>query len=196
MQCAHCGGANPDSAAFCQYCGNPLTASGAQPLPSLTPPPPPPSGPAPGQYGAPPPRRRRSAARTVLIIFVVLVVVLLVAGVVSYLLTPAPANIVIAGINFQSPDNACGFNGAYDPNYYNTTAGSSFSISYDVSGVNVTGGGTAACTITTVTTSTPGFSISGANVPLSIPVNSTQIFTFTVNPPGSAWTGTLTVILT
>jgi len=121
----------------------------------------------------------------VLIVLVVFVVVILVAGVVSFLLAPTPANVEITGINFQSSDNTCGFGGAFDPNYYNTTAGTSFSISYYVTGNNSTAG-TGACEIHSVTTSTPGFSISGANLPLVVLANSTQILTFTVNPPGSA----------
>lgn len=199
MFCPHCGASNPDGAAFCQYCGNSLSTPSA-PLPSMTPPPPVPTpGWGMGGPGAPPPPppRRRSAGRTILIILVVLIVVILIAGVISYLLAPSPATVEIVGINFQSPDNACGLNGAVDPTYYNTTAGTSITLSYDLTGPNsTTGSGTVACAISSVTTTTAGFSISGADVPLSVPANTTQVFTFTVNPPNSAWTGTLTVVLT
>ena len=198
MFCSHCGASNPDGAAFCQYCGSSLSSVSA-PLPSSSAPPlaPPPTGWGMGAPVPAPPPRRRGLGRTILIVLVVLVVVILVAGVISYLLAPSPPNVEIAGVNFQSPDNACGLNGAFDSGYYNTTAGTSITLSYDLTGPNSTSGnGTLACMIFTVTTTTPGFSISGANVPLSVPANATQIFTFTVNPPGNAWTGTLTVVVT
>jgi hypothetical protein len=139
----------------------------------------------------------------VLLIIVVFVVILLVFGVIAYFLAPAPASgptVTVTGINFTSSDNACGLNGAVDPTWYNTTAGQSFSLSYDISG-NVTGNvsgvnTTAPCEIHTLSTTTPGFNITGANVPLSVPANKTQVLGFTVNPPNSAFTGVLTLVLT
>jgi len=200
MFCAHCGGSNPDGAVYCQFCGSTLTATSA-PLPSsfAPPPPPTPSPPsAPWGAGAPAPagRRRGGVGRTVLFVLVIVVVIILVVGVVSYFLIPTAANVEITGVNFQSPDNVCGLDGAYDSAYYNATAGQSFTLEYDISGNNTTSGGTAACEITSVSTPTAGFSISGANVPLAIPANSTQLLSFTVNPPGSAFTGVLTLVLT
>ena len=199
MFCSHCGASNPDGAAFCQYCGNSLGGA-STPLPSSTMPAPmpPPVGWGTGApVPAPPPPRRRGVGRTVLIIVVVFVVILLVFGIIAYLTAPSSATVEVTGINFQSPDNACGLDGAVDSSYYNTTAGNSFTLSYDLTGPNATSGnGTLACSIQTINTTTAGFSITDANVPLSIPANTTQIFTFTVNPPNSAWTGTLTVVLT
>jgi hypothetical protein len=139
----------------------------------------------------------------VLTIIVVFVVILLVFGVIAYLFAPASTSgpaVTVTGINFTSSDNACGLNGAVDPTWYNTTAGEAFSLSYSISG-NVTGNvsgvnTTAPCQITTISTTTPGFSISGANVPLAVPANATQLLGFTVNPPNSAFTGVLTLVLT
>lgn len=132
-----------------------------------------------------------------LIVLVIFVVLILVAGVVYYLLAPAPANVEITGVNFQSPDNACGLNGAVDPSWYNTTTGTSLVLSYEIGGPNATSWtGTLPCTIASVNTTTAGFSITGANTPLHIPANATQILSFTVNPPGSAFTGALTLVLT
>ena len=204
MFCSHCGGSNPDGAVFCQYCGSSLTPSSSAPLPSMTPPPPPPPPPGwgPRGQGGPPPRRS-SAGRTLLTIIVVFVVILLVFGVISYLLAPASSSgpaVTITGVNFTSPDNACGLNGAIDPSWYNTSAGQSFPLSYDISG-NVTGNvsgvnTTAPCEIYTLTTTTPGFNITDANVPLYIAANTTQILGFTVNPPNAAFSGVLTLVLT
>lgn len=132
-----------------------------------------------------------------LIILVVFVVIILVVGVVAYFLLPAPPAVEITGVNFESSDNACGLNGAVDTSWYNTTAGSSFGLSYVISGPNATAWtGTLACTINTVGTTTSGFSITGADTPLNIPANLTQILSFTVNPPGSAYAGALTIVLT
>ena len=202
MICSHCGGSNPDGATFCQFCGSTLGPA-APPLPSSLAPPPPPPPPAPawatGRAG-PPGRPRRSLGRTILIALVVIIVIIVVIAVIAYLL--APPAVTITGVNFQSADNACGLNGGSDPTQYNESAGQSFSLSYSILGPSVSYGnasipnGTAACEIQTLTTTTPGFSISGANVPLSIPVNASQILSFNVNPPGSAYTGVLTIFLT
>ena len=151
----------------------------------------------------PPPPRRRGLGNTIVVIVVVFVVILLVFGVIAYLLVPAPSSgpaVTITGVNFFSPDNVCGLNGAIDPTWYNQTAGQSFPLSYEVSG-NVTGNvsginTTAPCVIDTLSTSTPGFNITDANVPLTIAANTTELLGFTVDPPNSAYSGVLTLVLT
>jgi len=175
-----------------------MASVSSAPLPPATPPPPPPGGWGPSPYGGgpiggPP---RRSRARTVLIVVAVVVVVLLVIGVAAYLLLPAaPPAINVTGINFQSPDDACGLNGATDTGF-TANESQAMEFTYQISGNNTTNGGTAACTIHTVSTSTPGFSVSGANVPLSIPVNSSQLLSFSVTMPSSSYTGVLTLVMT
>jgi len=140
---------------------------------------------------------------TILLIVVVFVVILLVFGAIAYLLAPSSSSgpaVTITGVNFFSPDNVCGLNGASDPTWYNETAGQSFPLSYEISG-NVTGNvsgvnTTAPCEIYTLTTSTPGFNITDANVPLVIAANATENLGFTVDPPNSTWSGVLTLVLT
>jgi len=201
MFCSHCGASNPDNASYCQYCGNTLGGpAGGGPLPSGVPPSAPPSMPpmaAPTGYGAPPPapRRRRSLARTILIILVVVVVVILVLGVVAYFLIPPAPSVTITVINFQSSDNVCGLNGATSQGYTANTSETD-QLSFGITGNNTTGGGTAACTIHTISTSTPGFSISGANVPLAIPANQTENLVFDLTVPSSGYNGNVTLVLT
>ncbi len=140
---------------------------------------------------APGPRRPRMVQ-----VAAVVVAVILVVGVIVFLLPPAPgASVTVTGIAVSSPDDACGLNGATDDGF-NATVGQSIQFTYDISGNSTISGGTAACTIESVSTTTPGFSVTGANVPLSIPANSIQQLSFTMNLPGSAYTGVLTLVIT
>lgn len=170
-----------------------MVGSPGTPLPSSSTVEFPPPIPATPEFAGPtpPPRRPRRWGRIV----VVIVVVVLILGVISYLsLGPSP-DVLVTGINFSSPDNTCGLDGATDYGF-NASSGTSMEFTYEISGNNTTSGGSAACTIHSVSTTTAGFSISGANVPLSIPVNSSQLLSFSVNMPGSSYTGILTLVIT
>ncbi|MGB6443225.1 MAG: hypothetical protein WBF81_08020, partial [Thermoplasmata archaeon] len=81
-------------------------------------------------------------SRIVIVILVVFVVVILLVAVASFFFVAPPPNIIVTGINFYSPDDACGLNGATD---YGFDANSSTSIefTYEISGNNTTAGGTA-----------------------------------------------------
>jgi hypothetical protein len=192
--CIHCGGENPPQAEFCQYCGKSMAMSPSPPiLPSPVASAPQASWLAATPYATtapPPPPRPRRWGRIV----VAIVAVILILGVIFLFLAPSP-NVIVTGINFSSPDDACGLNGATDYGF-NASSGTSMQFTYQLSGNNTTDGGTSACTINSLTTSTPGFSISGANVPLAIPANSTQLLSFSVNMPSSSYTGILTFVLT
>ncbi len=153
-----------------------------------------PVGPSPSSDGTtnPPPRRR-----VWLVIAVVGVVVLLVLGVAAFIFIPntsPSANVTVTSIAFTSPDDACGVVGATSHGF-NASTGESLKIGVYMYG-NSTATGTAACTIQTISTTTPGFSIAGADVPLVIPANEHATLSFTVNMPGSAYTGTLTLVVT
>ena len=194
--CVRCGAPNPPTAAFCEHCGTPIPNPPSTPLPSSAlgvPGLPPPAWGAP-QYGVQstaPPRRRWWVW-----IIVSLVVVVLVFGVSGFLFLPAAAAITVTGINFESPDDACGLNGATDSGF-NASTGQSVGFTYQISGPNASSGsGTVSCTLSGITTSTQGFSVSGANVPLSIPANSTQLFSFNVTAPSAPYTGVLTLVIT
>lgn len=174
-----------------------MVATAPSPLPTLGAAPPPPTGWTPPPYGgsAPSPPRRRSLGRTAIVIVVLIVVVILVLGAISYFAAPSSSPIVITGVNIYSPDDVCGLDGA-TADGFNASTSSSVELTYGISGNNTTGGGTAACTIHSVNTTTPGFSVTGANVPLVIPANATPNLSFTVNTPGSPYTGVLTLVMT
>lgn len=198
--CTHCGAANPAGASFCQFCGSAITPSPAAPLPTAGAPAAPPAGWGGPAYGAPgsgaagyPPPPRRSRARTIVIVLAVIVVVILVLGVVSYLLLPSATYAInVTGINIFSSDDTCGLNGETATGFSANTS-QAYPITFQITGNNTTNGGTAACSISSVSTSTPGFSITGANVPLQVPVNASPLLSFTVNCPSSAYTGVLTL---
>jgi hypothetical protein len=201
--CPHCGAPNPTTATFCQYCGTVLPALASTPLPSgaAGAPPPPPSpwgapayGTAPYPAPAPPPPRRRA----IVWILVGFVVLILVIGVISFLAVPPspPVNVVVTMIYFDSPDNACGLAGATDYGF-NASTNQTVPFTYQISGANnSTGTGTLACTITDITTSTPGFSVTGATVPLMIAADATQLLSFNLSTPSDPYTGVLTFVIT
>jgi hypothetical protein len=144
-----------------------------------------------GYGGSPAPRRRHWW----LIGAVIVVVIILVLGLVAYVATPPPA-INVTGINFDSPDNACGLNGASD---YGFTGNASQSLELQYQIYNfLPDNATTGCTIANITTTTPGFTISGADTPLTIPpgANSSEQFWFQINFPSSPYTGILTLVIT
>jgi hypothetical protein len=149
--------------------------------------------PAGGSYYPPPGPPRR--ARPIVVVFVVILVIILVLAVVSLTFAPGNSGIQVTGINFDSPDNACGLDGATDYGF-NASTSQAIEFSYAISGNNTTSGGTAACAINSINTTTPGFSVTGANVPLQIPANSSPTLSFQLNTPGSPYTGVLTFVLT
>lgn len=200
--CPQCGAPNAPTASFCQYCGSPLAPTTGGPLPSAgagpyPPPPPPwgaqPYGGPPAQWAPPPPQPPRR--RTWLWVLVGFVAIFLVIFIIAAFVLVPVAPIRVTGIDYQSPDNVCGLNGATDTGF-NASEGQVEPFEYQVSGNSTANGGTAACTISTISAITAGFSISGANVPLVIPINTTEDFFFNVTCPTSPYTGILTIELT
>jgi len=156
-------------------------------------PPPPPAWGTPPYMGPPPVAPRR---RVWLWVLVAIVVIFLVIPIAFLSFAPTAPSVVVTGINFQSPDNACGLDGATDYGF-NASTSQTVSFTYAIYGPNATSGnGTLACQIMGVATSTPGFSVTGANVPLSIPANATQDLSYNVITPGSSYTGVLTIVVT
>jgi len=155
-----------------------------------------------GGYYPPPPSHRPSRGRTILIIFAVFVVIILVVSVLFYLLLPVTVSstgttpaITVTVVNFVSPDNTCGLDGATSAGY-TANASETDTFEYGIDGNNTTGGGTSACIVHSVTTSTSGFGLWGANVPLVIGINETRYLWFNVTTPNSSYNGPLTFVLT
>ncbi|HTS32961.1 MAG TPA: hypothetical protein VMI55_03360 [Thermoplasmata archaeon] len=176
-----------------------MATSASAPLPPSGPTPPPIPAAAPPSWGpsgysggAQAPRRRPSALR---IVAIVIVVVLMIA-ILAYLLLPtsSPAGPVdVTLIAFQSADNTCGLDGI---EYYGFNASLSSSVSLEFA-MNNSNASAAQCTIHTVATTTPGFSIGGASpLPCVIPASETVTWTLTVNVPSSDYTGVLTLVVT
>jgi hypothetical protein len=213
--CPQCGAPSSPSAAFCQYCGTALPPVPSSPLPSsgasgVSPPPPawstpPPAGPAytappygAPVYGAPPyatPPPARPKRRLWLWIIVGFVVFFLVIAAVGYLLLPSAPAINVTEITFASSDDACGLeNSAWEG--FTANESQSLYLGFNLTGPANSSGGTLACKITTVNSTTTGFSVSGANVPLTIPANTNETLEFNVTCPSSPFNGALTVSVT
>jgi hypothetical protein len=137
-------------------------------------------------YAPPPPRR----SRTRLIVVIVVVLVVIVAIVVAaYLLFPS-APIQVQAINIWAPDNVCGLNS--NPIYYygyNGSTGATQTIDFEVPNFNST-----ECTIVGVVTNSSGFSISGVQVPLSIPGEGTGSMNMTITSPSSPFSGQMNLV--
>jgi len=137
-------------------------------------------------YAAPPPPPPKKSRKLLWIIIGVVVVIVVVVIVVISL--AASSSITVTAINFTSSDNACGANGHSEAGF--TTSGGG-SVSYTLSVTN--GNILLSCTISSVSATTSGFSISGANVPLTIPAGGTESLSFTITAPSGSYNGVLTV---
>ncbi len=187
LTCPSCGAPVPGGAAFCQFCGTSvsppagaLPSTPAAPGASFVPPPP---------VAAPPPRRRVS--RLVIVILVVVVVLVLVAVVAYAFIAPTSSPpIQVAFIDVWAPDNVCGLNSSPIGYYgYNASTGAAVSLELEVPNVNAT-----ACTVQTVVTNTTGFSLSGIQVPLTVPGSGNATMNLTVTSPGSPYSGDLNLV--
>lgn len=119
-------------------------------------------------------------------------------GVIGYLALPSSPAINVTVITFQSPDNPCGIATPANASWQGFTANASQVVwlLFSIGGNFTAGGGTASCTISTVSSATAGFSVSGADLPLSIPVNTNETLQFNVTCPSSAYNGVLNLAVT
>jgi hypothetical protein len=123
------------------------------------------------------------------------VVFILIIGVIGYLLIPPAPAINVTEIEFQSADDPCGLvNSPYDGFTANTSQVLWLAVS--VMGNSTPGGGTASCSISTLSSATAGFTLTGASVPLSIPANTNETLQFNVTCPSTSYGGALTLSVT
>jgi len=109
----------------------------------------------------------------------------------------APVTYISPNITVQSQSftwspgsNACGLDSPVSPySMFAGFAGDDFNDSAAYAAIS----GQYACTITAVTTSTPGFSVISASVPDAIPENSFSGVSFELRLPSTAYNGTLSV---
>ncbi len=133
----------------------------------------------------PPPKKSHKMLWIGIIIGVVIVII--VIGVLAYVGSNANS-VDVTAINITSSNNACGVSG-HSFSGFTTNPGGKIQDTIIIGNGNIL----LSCTINSVAATTSGFSISGANVPLSIPAGGTQSLSFTIIAPGSSYNGVLTI---
>lgn len=116
------------------------------------------------------------------------VAVVVAVIVILALLAAVSTSIDVTAINFTSSDNACGTNGGTSSGF-TTSGGGSIQDTVTIINSNLFD----SCTIASVSATTSGFSISGANVPLTIPAGGQESLSFTITAPSGSYTGVLTI---
>ncbi|HZY69431.1 MAG TPA: hypothetical protein VFF67_00425 [Thermoplasmata archaeon] len=114
---------------------------------------------------------------------------LLAVGLVALLfVSNAVAHTVaVTAIHHTSGDNPCRMKGQTGAGFVTTGGGSVEEP------VIANGGIFLSCTISTVSSTTAGFSISGANTPLNGPARGSRTLSFKITAPHSEYTGVLTI---
>jgi hypothetical protein len=142
---------------------------------------------------AAPPRRRHGPLFwivLIIIVVVIVVVVLILAAFAFFFATGAATSVLVTSINFTSSDDACGTNGQTSTGFL-THGNGMVQDTLTISNPNPT----ISCAITSISASTPGFSVSGANTPITIPGGASRTLTFTIHAPKAAFDGVLTLDL-
>lgn len=119
-----------------------------------------------------------------------MIVIVVVASVFIAALVLVETAVSITAINITSGDNACDQNGHSFPGLNTLPAWGSAVDTLTIHNSGYVQG----CTISSVSSTTPGFSISGANTPLTIPYDGTESLSFTISAPFS-YSGALTIDL-
>jgi hypothetical protein len=117
------------------------------------------------------------------------IVVLVVVTIAIVVVLASVPVVTVTQIDFTSVDNACGAN--------NSDVGAGFTVRATASAaVSVTvlnTGANYSCTIASLTPTTPGFSITGANLPLTVAPQEGLSLNFTVHGPAGGFYGVLVV---
>jgi hypothetical protein len=131
-----------------------------------------------------PPKKKHTLLWVVIAVIVIIVVIVIAASAFFV----AATSVDVTAINYTSSDNACGTNGGTALGF-TTGSNAAYQATIIVTNSNII----LSCTINSVSTTTSGFSISGANVPLTIPAGGTESVSFTIHTPGGSYTGVLTL---
>jgi hypothetical protein len=125
-------------------------------------------------------------------VIIAVVVVILIVGLLAVLYWESATSAIQVGeIDIWAPDNVCGLDA--NPIYFfgfNSSTGAGQSIDFDMPNFNAT-----PCSVTTVTTNTTGFTLSGVQVPLSIPASGSASMNITITAPASPFAGSLNLVL-
>jgi hypothetical protein len=120
------------------------------------------------------------------------VVAIVVVGVVAIVLYEQPEGPVthVRVILLTSPDNACGIaNETLAVAGYNSTGPAPTSLTLEFPNLNAT-----SCSVESVSTSTSGFSVRGVAVPFSVAAHEDRAVDLSLTPPGTSFTGSLTLV--
>jgi hypothetical protein len=193
--CSRCGSPVVLGSQYCPKCGAPLVGT---PITAQTTPP---HYSSPGNQARSPPARSSAAVGIVVAVVLVVGLLLLFLVLEGYLgssgSSPSGGGggggggtpvVTVTAINIVSSSNPCGVNG-HTFNGYTTEAGGS---EQDTLTIN-NGALLFSCTIDSVSATTSGFSISGANVPLTIPAGGAESLSFSIGAPSTEYTGVLTL---
>jgi hypothetical protein len=132
------------------------------------------------------PRRRR----TWTVILAAVIVVLAAVAVYLFLGAPGPETHVRA-ILLDSPDDACGLaDEMLALHGYNSSGTAATTVAFRLPNLNGS-----SCTIESIGTSTPGFSVGGVALPISIAARGSVGVSVSLGPPASSYTGNVTLVL-
>jgi len=136
------------------------------------------------QPPAPAERKKHGPLYWIVVVIAIIVLIVIVVVVATFVFAVA-TTATITAINITSADDACGVNGQTLPGF--VASGGSAQETFVVNG-----GIFLSCTISSVSATTSGFSISGANTPLTVPADGSESLSFTVHTPNS-YNGVLTI---
>lgn len=139
---------------------------------------------------AAPPKKNRNTTWIIVgvVVAVLAAAVVVVVGLGLFVVQSVSNRVIVTGIDITSHDNACNLDGQ-SLTGFTTTSGSRVQET-----VMVTNGDPLlSCTISRVAATTSGFSVSGANVPLTILAQTTHDLSLNITAPGGAFIGVLTI---
>ncbi len=128
---------------------------------------------------------------TAVIVVLVLIVAVGGLGVAVYVLTSHTVHVTAENISITGATNCWT---STTGNGETVPGGSAFTTTWTLS---YTAGAfdPSSCTVQSVSLGTPGFALSSANVPLTVPDGGTQTLTLRIVAPNSDYTGALSIIL-
>jgi hypothetical protein len=158
-----------------------MLSSSSPAAPMMYPPPPPPVHPFPP--GAAPKKHGPLYWIAVILAVIALVVIVVVIAAFFY---AVGTSTTVTGINYTSSDGACGAGGQVGAGF--TVAGGG---SYPAT-LLMSAGLFLPCTVHSVTAVTPGFGVTRANTPLTIPASGSAVLSYTIHVPNN-YHGALTI---
>jgi hypothetical protein len=117
----------------------------------------------------------------------VVVIAIVLIGRVAFVSTVKAATVKVSAVNFSSGDYACGTDGDSGPGFAttpNATIQEAFSFTDPLLDP---------CTIGSVSVTTPGFNLTGADTPSTIPADTVDSLTFVLHVPSQGCDGAVVI---